>query len=80
MLADFRVFLKSTGIGRKGDSEDKQIAEDVSKYLYYANNQVIQPLTIIKNRHLNDYTKKLFDEGVGIEGAITKLYRMFFFF
>ena len=57
----------------------KQIAEDISKYLYFANNTIVNERMITDVKQLNDYTSKLRDEGVGIEGIMTKLERMTLF-
>ena len=59
--------------------EAKQIAENVSKYLYYADNTKVNERMIVDGKLLNDYTSKLRDEGVGIEGIMTKLERMTLF-
>lgn len=57
----------------KGESEGKQIAEDVSKYLYFPNSNEIETKAIVDGSRLNNYTTKLLDEGVGMEGVLTKL-------
>ena len=59
--------------------EGKQIAEDISRYLYYADKTKVNERMIVDVKLLNDYTSMLHDEGVGIEGIMTKLERMTLF-
>ena len=79
ILSSFRDYMTTVDGGRKGDSEAKQVAEDVSKYLYFADNTDINIQVVVDANKLNNYTTKLFDKGVGIEGVITKLDRVTLF-
>lgn len=79
ILADFKTYLATPDEGSKHETEAKQIPEDVSKYLYLASSQTIDQTTITDQGKLNDYAKKLLDEGVGIQGVMTKLDRLSLF-
>ena len=78
-MADFKTYLSTPDGGRKHETEAKQIAEDVSKYLYFANSRIIDQTTITDQGKLNNYAKKLLDEGISIEGVMTKLDRLSLF-
>lgn len=78
-LVKFRESLASLDGDRKNPDQCKQIAEDVSKYHYFANNSKIDKMTIVDCKKMNEYATQLFEDGVELEGVITKLERMRFF-
>ena len=75
-IATFVSYLSTADGGRKSSEEARAIVQDVSKYLYFANNEEINMLAVLDHRKLNLYQTKLLDEGVGIEAVLTKLDRM----
>ena len=63
--------------GKKSDREAKQCITDVSKYLYFASKKNIVDWTAIYNaRKLKQYLDKLTDDGIQVEGQLTKLERI----
>ena len=79
ILASFASYLQTADGGRKGDAEAKQITEDVSMYLYFADKSHVNISSATDPAKMNNYTTKLLDEGVGIEGVMTKLDRLSIF-
>ena len=74
-LEDFRLHLQGLDGGRKSERDARQVAMDVAKYLYFANSHEINWGTLVDLEAIKAYIRELKNNGVGVEGQLTKLDR-----
>ena len=76
LLVQFKTYLGTLEGASKGEAEASQVSTDVSKYLYFTNQDKIDPMAVLDTTKMNDYATQLMVDGVGKEGVTTKLDRI----
>ena len=75
-LADLAQHLTTMAGGRRTETVAREIAVDVSKYLYFAHREEVAPHHLLTRSKLTSFVSTLEAMGVGSSGIRTKLVRL----